>query len=170
MPPLEPGQKDTIALEDDAGVLTVGGPRDRDLGLVPGAGCERATERVRCQLANATAVRVLAGDGDDSVIVILDDLPAVVDLGPGEDTFRGARARDGLDHVSPSARQRAPRRRGDRSLAASPSAWCSARRPPEDDAAGRRRLRRDRDLKLYVIVRTRTGGDRGEVTFDSRIG
>ena len=24
----EPGQKDTIALDDDAGVLTVGGPRD----------------------------------------------------------------------------------------------------------------------------------------------
>ncbi len=36
--------------------------------------------------------------------------------------------------------------------------------------AGRRWLRRDRDLKLYVFVRTRTGGDRGEVRFDSRIG
>ena len=36
--------------------------------------------------------------------------------------------------------------------------------------AGRRWLRRGRDLKLYVFVRTRTGGDRGEVRFDSRIG
>ena len=142
----------------------------RDLGLVPGAGCERATERVRCQLANATAVRVLAGDGDDSVIVILDDLPAVVDLGPGEDTFRGRAPATG----SITFRRRPGSGRRAAEVIARGSFTGGAAGPLrvrlKTTTAGRRRLRRDRDLKLYVIVRTRTGGDRGEVMFDSRIG
>jgi hypothetical protein len=291
-----PAQNDTITFQNNEGVLF--GPAS---GIAPGAGCERVEERIRCPLAGVTAIRVFAGDGDDSVILILDEHPAIVDLGPGDDGFRGRApvltlsGGDGFDYAESSASAgtldlgpgddvidsdiggestgplllaggdgrdrisffgdsdadisisggpgddtiaadafRGQRgvtvacgpgddrttlhlrdRPGDgcaahpafgapgrvsRSLAVSLSAPATGsvtfrrrpgngRRPAETIArgsftagapgplrvrlkttkAGRRWLRSDRDLKLYVFVRTRTGGDRGEVRFDSRI-
>jgi hypothetical protein len=298
----DPAHADVIVLQNTEGTLFGHAPRDRDVDVVPGAGCERVEEQIRCPLAGVTAVRVLAGDGDDSMILILDEQPAIVDLGPGKDSFRGRAPTltltggDGRDYAESSAsagtldlgpgddeivsdiggestgplllaggdgddrisffgdsgggisvsggpgddviaadtfpgqpgvdvacgpgndrttlhvRDRA----GDgcaahlvigrtarvaRSLPATLSGPATGsvtfrrrpgngRHPAEVIArgtfdagaagplrvrlkttkAGRRWLRRDRDLKLYVFVRTRTGGDRGQVRFDSRIG
>ncbi len=85
----DPAQADVIVFQNSEGVLFGQAPKGHELGVVPGAGCERVDEQIRCPLAGVTAVRVLAGDGDDSVIVILDAHPAIIDLGPGNDIFRG---------------------------------------------------------------------------------
>lgn len=56
--------------------------------ITAGPGCERRGGSPVCSLAGVTAIRVLAGDGDDRPWV-LSDIPVAIDLGPGDDDFRG---------------------------------------------------------------------------------
>ncbi|MDA0182458.1 hypothetical protein OJ997_19270 [Solirubrobacter phytolaccae] len=73
--------------------------------LVLGPGCVQGVLYPECSSEGITGVRVLAGDGDDRIIV-LGDLPVLVDLGPGDDklTSRGptvtATGGDGADELS----------------------------------------------------------------------
>ena len=60
-----PGAEDVFAARQEAGRLTFEGLEGSTPDLTPGTGCERAGRTVRCSLAQVTAVRVLAGDGDD---------------------------------------------------------------------------------------------------------
>ncbi|MDA0172330.1 hypothetical protein OJ998_24720 [Solirubrobacter taibaiensis] len=76
-----PGESDYIVVQDlGAGSsVSAGGT-----GVTPGTGCVRRS----CSIDGITAVRVIAADGDDQVEVYV-DLPVIVDLGPGNDSFGG---------------------------------------------------------------------------------
>ncbi|MBE2314709.1 hypothetical protein DVA67_001890 [Solirubrobacter sp. CPCC 204708] len=98
-----PGERDYVVMQVLRGQpgISAGGT-----GVTLGAGCQDRT----CSLDGVTAIRVLAGDGDDQVDIFA-PLPVVADLGPGDDAFLG-RARtvtasggDGDDRLSFTAGQ-----------------------------------------------------------------
>ncbi len=60
----------------------------KDAPITPGPGCVQGGRYPECPLDGVTAIRVLAGDGDDKVVV-LSRIPLIADLGPGEDEFTG---------------------------------------------------------------------------------
>ncbi len=84
-----PGQEDLFEAQEAAGVLTFQSREGGALRVTPGAGCARASGRVRCPLAGVTAVRILAGDSDDLPVATVATVPLVVDLGTGDDDFDG---------------------------------------------------------------------------------
>lgn len=206
-------------------------------GAVAGPGCTNDTSQLlRCPAAGVTAIRVLAGDGDDRVDVLETKLPVTADLGPGDDAAyvveggaqiallgsdgddefgvgpasgpvdivcgpgaddwsAGPRHRPGdgcapsLTGITPRTVSRAfregrlngaasgsvtfMRRTGNRTpvargtFVAQPGPLRVSLRPTR---AGRRALARTPRLPVYVSVRTRSGEDRGETFFASRIG
>ena len=60
--------------------LVAEGRRDR-----PAPGCRSGEDAAYCPLEGVTSLRVLAGDGDDEILVLGGKV--VVDLGPGDDEF-----------------------------------------------------------------------------------
>jgi hypothetical protein len=77
----DPGQEDFFFAEAVEDTLHF---RGRFALVIAGPGC--SGELVTCSLDGITAIRFLAGDGDDNVSVS-GVLPVVADLGPGADSF-----------------------------------------------------------------------------------
>lgn len=144
-------------------------------------------------------ISLSGGNGADRFIVQLDPGGPGVDIacGPGDDSTQVHlvdRPGDGCAaHVSVPAPQTVSRRfeavltgpaRGSVELRARTT---GTRRPPlvargafdapagplrtrlKTTAAGRRQLERDKTPKLWVVVKTRTGGDRSEIDFTARL-
>ncbi len=77
-----PGQIDLVHFSTAGGELRVG---YADGTVTAGAGCRAVRDTIRCDLAGVTAVRVLAGDGDDE-IDLYGGMTYIADAGPGTDT------------------------------------------------------------------------------------
>ncbi|MDA0182456.1 hypothetical protein OJ997_19260 [Solirubrobacter phytolaccae] len=82
-----PGQEDLFASEAQDGVMTFAGREGGDADITPRDGCSITRKVVRCPLDGLTAVRVLAGDSDDQIVMLDTSLPVVAELGRGSDDF-----------------------------------------------------------------------------------
>ena len=140
------------------------------------------------------------GDGDDDIRLVGVGEPVTITCGAGKDTGAGRRVTSSAraarrtwpaSHPGPSrarsGRAASPRRRAARSRSGAASATRGGSREIiargtftaqpgalrvslKPTAIGRRWLRRDPRLTVFVSVRTRdTAGERGEVSFQSRI-
>ena len=77
----DPGQRDQLVVMPEEGAVEFRSDGDIDAGT----GCaDRTARRARCPSAGVKAIRILAGDGSDS-IVAGGPLPLFADLGPGDD-------------------------------------------------------------------------------------
>lgn len=81
--------EDTFQLEERKGTLVVGGLEGSEPRIAPGPGCTRVRREVHCPVAGVSGFRLLTGGGDDIVQAQLTTLPAVVDMGVGDDDFDG---------------------------------------------------------------------------------
>jgi Ca2+-binding RTX toxin-like protein len=61
------------------------------------AGCtDTVTDQVRCPFGSITSIVVNAGSGNDTIIVLNDDVPTTANGGDGDDSLRGGGAADSL--------------------------------------------------------------------------
>ena len=74
-----PGEADRVNFENLQPTLVAEGR------LTAGPGCRQGDDAAYCPLEGVTSLRVLAGDGDDEILVLGGKV--VVDLGPGDDEF-----------------------------------------------------------------------------------
>ena len=149
--------------------------------------------------SRAPGTTLAGGDGNDEVVVVQFGPPVTITCGPGNDTWLatvgdvvGEGCAPQLSGITPGSVSRAFR---EGRLAASASGSVTFRRRVRDQgrpreviargtftaqpgalrvslkptSIGRRWLRRDPRLTVFVAVRTRAGGDRGETIFNSRI-
>jgi Ca2+-binding RTX toxin-like protein len=88
------GEQNDIVVETAAPVFRV---IDNTVPLTAGAGCnQRSVHRVNCPTAGITLVRVLAGDGDDTVQTLIGTTAADLQGGTGTDSLTGSDGNDTL--------------------------------------------------------------------------
>lgn len=177
---------------DDAGQLTIPGDAAGPITVEGGEG----NDKLFADNASKPGVVLSGGAGDDTIQVEAHERRPGFDVicGPGNDrTFLRLADRPGdgcAAHVALAATRTVSRRFGPATLTAAATgsvafrAFDSAavlargtftapagavRVRLKTTKAGQRRLRRDRDPKVLVRIRTRTGADRGEVRFNSRL-